>query len=271
MFQRYFFLLFLLSNTIFGKSPLLISAAYLPENVEIYEGDKPSGRDFEIFKKIMECTGNEFQVEIQPYMRHVKSFKNEKKYHGVMTVPESFETSLGNKTKPYVAYHNGAFVRAKDFPKGVNSLDDLKGKHIITFIGGKNILNGVKEKIDTFASYEESTSQFNHNEILVLNRADAVFTDGLIFMAHHSRLLKKKKKYGDVKLKFYSIFKTNKFLAIFKDKEIQKKFDTCNEELAEKGVLDEIEKRYALKYATPLGNQYLKPLLHGKKAGNYQY
>lgn len=262
-------LLMLFSSSLFSSEPKLISAAYLPENVEVYKGDQPSGRDFEIFQKIMECTKTEFIIEIQPYMRHIKSFKNEEKYDGIMTVPEATELTSGNSTAPYITYHNGVFVREKDFPHGVNSLDDLKNKHVITFIGGKNILKGVKEKIPTFASYEESTSQYNHNEILMRNRADAVFSDGLIFMAHHSRLLKKKKKFKDVKVKFFSIFNTNKFKAVFKNKTLQEKFDSCNKKLSIKGDLDTIERKYVLQYSLPLGDQYLQPLLHQKKAGNY--
>lgn len=255
-------LLMLFSRPLFSSEPILISAAYLPENVEVYEGDLPSGRDFEIFQKIMECTNTKFTIEIQPYMRHIKSFKNKKKYAGVMTVPETIELTPAKSTSPYVTYHNGVFVRKKDFPKGVQSLDDLKNKHVITFIGGKNILKGVKDKVDTFASYEESSSQYNHNEILVRKRADAVFTDGLIFMAHHSRLLKKKEKFKDIKVKFFSIFDTNKFKAIFKNHNLQKKFDSCNKKLSKNGELDKIEKKYVLKYAKSLGDQYLQPLLH---------
>ena len=272
VFMKWFivFHLLLLSYSASSTDVLLISAAYLPENVEEYQGQSPSGRDFEIFEKIMNCAGAKFKVEIQPYMRHIKTYKNGKKYDGVMTVPVPLEIEKGHKTKPYVSYHNGVFVRSEDFPNGLTSLDDLKGKHVITFIGGKEILKGVKNKIPLFASYKESTSQFNHNEILVRKRTDAVFTDGLIFMAHHSRLLKKKPKFKSVKLKFYSIFKTNRFRAIFKDKKLQSKFDQCNEKLSEQGLLDEIERKYVLKYAIPLGQEYLKPLLHIKKAGNYQ-
>lgn len=264
-----FLLVILFSISVHAKKKLLISAAYLPENVEVLKNEKvPSGRDYEIFSNILKCMGRDFEIEVQPYLRHVKSFKNEKKYDGVMTVAEPIEVPFSFPTTPYITYHNGAFVKVSDFPKGIQTIDELKGKHVITFAGAKQILQGLKNKTDIFSSYVENSSQFNHNEIFMRGRVDAVFSDGHIFMAHQSRLLEEKPQFKGIKIKFYPIFKSNHFRALFKTPELAKAFNQCNLKLSSSGVLDQIEKKYINKYIESLGKDYLKYLRHSPLAGN---
>lgn len=248
----------------FASDSIRISAAYLPENAEQYRGGETSGRDFEIVREILKCAKLKASFDIQPYMRHVLSYKNEAHIDGVITVPMTMSPP-GFGTKNYINYHNGVIVRDKDFPQGISTIEDLKGKHVITFVGAEQLLIGLKGKTKTFASYIEDTAQVNHNEILIKRRADVVFSDGLIFMAHHKRLLERKPEYKNIKVKFYRIFKTNPFKAFFKRKDYQEKFDRCLDALSESGNLDKIEVKYVDKYDEYLGEEYLKPLLRKEK------
>jgi ABC-type amino acid transport substrate-binding protein len=239
------------------KATLRIVAPYLPENVEM-NGEE--GRDLKIFKTILDCVGYDVKVDVQPYMRHVKSFLAEQKYAGIMTIPSGL-TEIKNQTESYISYHNGVIVRAEDFPKGVKGLDSLKGKHVISFLGGKELLRGLKNKTDSFASYTETATQYRHNEMLMKGRVDGVFSDGLIFMAHQKRLLKKEPQWSKIKVKFYRIFSVNPFFAAFKDSKITKKFNSCLSKLNRSGALNVIERSFAGKYHSILGEEYSAPLM----------
>lgn len=239
------------------KGLLKIVAPYLPENVE---RDGKSGRDLSIFKKIVECTGHSIQVDVQPYLRHVKSYLADEKYDGIMTLP-SGQSSIQNQTNAYIAYNNGVIVRVEDFPKGVKNVTSLRGKHVISFLGGEYLLKGLKNKTKSFASYTETATQYRHNEMLMKKRVDAVFSDGLIFMAHQKRLLKKVPRWNKIKVKFYHIFSVNDFFASFKNPKITQAFNGCLEKLNKSGKLNKIERSYADKYHNILGDEYSKPLI----------
>lgn len=242
------------------KSPhksLRVVAPYLPENVEL---DGKTGRDIKIFKRILRCFNYDATIDVQPYMRHLKSYLTSGKYDAIMTLPGG-QSNISNQTESYIAYHNGAIVRSEDFPQGVKNIKTLKGKHIISFLGGESLLKGLKNNTSHFASYTETGTQYHHNEMLMKNRVDAVFSDGLIFMAHQKRLLAKKPRWSSVKVKFYQIFSLNHFYAAFRDKTLTKQFNRCLNQLNKDGTLNSIEKSYTDKYHDILGDEYAKPLI----------
>lgn len=193
-------------------------------------------------------------------MRHVKSYLTEEKYDGIMTIPLG-QDEIKNQTKSYIAYHNGVIVRSEDFPKGVNGVSSLKGKHIISFLGGEELLRGLKNNTKDFASYTETATQYRHNEMLMKGRVDGVFSDGLIFMAHQKRLLEKEPRWSKIKVKFYRIFSLNHFNAAFKNSEITQKFNKCLSKLNGDGTLNKIERSFTDKYHSILGEEYSKPLI----------
>lgn len=238
---------------------LRIVAPYLPENVET---GGQEGRDVKIFQTILKCVGKKSKIDVQPYMRHVKSYLTDDKeiYDGIMTVPD-YSKEILNQTQPYIAYHNGVIVRSEDFPEGVKSIDSLKGKHIISFIGGENLLKGLSNNTKVFASYVETATQYRHNEMLMKGRVDGVFSDGLIFMAHQKRLLEKEPRWQKIKVKFYQIFSLNNFSAAFRNPQITKAFNKCLTKLNKDGTLNHIERSFSDKYHDILGDEYSKPLI----------
>jgi polar amino acid transport system substrate-binding protein len=254
----FFIILSLLSQTSFSEQKkLLLVAPYMPEN---NEKDGKSGRDITILTKILDCAGYRPTFEIQPYIRHLKSFLNSSKYDGVATIPET-NKEIKEKSHPYIAYHNGVIVRDQDFPNGISTIDDLKGRNIISFTGGKLLLKGLKDKVSSFASYTETTKQYLHNEMLMKKRVDGVFSDGLIFMAHQRRLIENEPRWKKIKVKFYRIFSVNHFSVSFRDPKITKKFNYCLQKLNQDGSLNTIERSFADKYHGSLGSEFLNPLL----------
>lgn len=243
--------------TLEDRDTLRVVAPYLPENVE---SDGQSGRDLKIFKTILNCAGYNLKVDVQPYMRHIKSYLADDQYQGIMTVP-SGQSHIPHQTQSYISYHNGVIVRAEDFPKGVKGIQSLKGKHIISFLGGEGLLKGLQNNTKDFASYTETATQYRHNEMLMKGRVDGVFSDGLIFMAHQKRMIKKEPQWAKVKVKFYQIFSVNKFYASFKDSKITQKFDRCLSKLNTNGLLNDIERSFVDKYHSILGEEYSAPLM----------
>lgn len=253
-----FIILSLLSQISLSKEKTLkIVAAYLSENTE---QDGKTGRDIMIMKTILKCAGYRVIFDVQPYMRHLKSYLTNETYDGVSTIPES-DHEIQGKSKPYIAYNNGVFVKDSEFPNGIRKLDDLKGKDVISFTGGKKLLKGLTNKVQLFASYTESSTQNRHNEMLMRGRVSGVFTDALIFMAHQRRLVKNEPRWQNVKIKFYRIFHLNHFTAAFRDPEITNKFNVCLKKLNKNGDLNTIERSFADKYHDSLGSEFLNPLL----------
>ncbi len=234
-----------------------VVAPYLPENVE---NDGRSGRDIQIFTDITKCMGLKVKIDVQPYMRHLKSYLSDSHYDAIMTIPHT-DTKVKNKTLNYISYNNGVIVRHEDFPHGLKRLEDLKGKSIISFIGGKKLLKGLEKNLNLFSSYTETGTQYRHNEMLMKKRVDGVFSDGLIFMAHQRRLIQREKEWSSVKVKFYSLFSLSHFSAAFRDPKKVPLFNGCLSKLKKNGHLAKIEKLYAMKYNESLGEEYLKPLL----------
>lgn len=236
---------------------LRVVAPYLPENVE---QNGKSGRDLEVFSNITNCMGFQVQVDVHPYVRHLKSYLSNNDYDAITTIPVTDKT-IHHKTQNYISYNNGVIVRSQDFPNGVRSIQDLKDKHIFAFTGAKTLLKGVSENLKSFASYNESSTQFLHNEMLIKKRVDGVFSDGLIFMAHQRRLIDKEPEMKDTKVKFYSLFSLSHFSAAFRNPSLVPDFNECLSKLKKNGTLEKIEKRYGLKYDESLGDEYLNPLL----------
>lgn len=235
---------------------LTLVAPFLPDNME-EKGTK--GREAEILQLIFKCMELEVSIDLQPFVRHIRSFSNNH-FDGVLTVPSYVETS-GFDTKNYVNYYNGAIVRQEDFPKGVDKVEDLAGKDVITFVDGKDLLNGIQGKTSIFSSYVETSDQKTHVEMLLKNRVHAVFGDGLIFTAFYKRLLKEKPEYKNIPIRFYGVFKATSFKASFKKESHRDKFNSCLERLSKDGSLNAVEKSYVNPNSHLLGPDYLEALI----------
>ncbi len=252
------FLLLSLSQA-FAAQKLSLVGPYLPENME---DNGTSGREAEILRKIFDCMNIKTQIDLQPFVRHIRSYSQSKQvdYDGVLTVPSNTKVK-GFPTQPYIKYYNGAIVRDADFPNGISSLKDLKGKDVITFIDGKSLLQGVEGNTSLFSSYVETSNQKTHVEMLLKNRVHAVFSDGLIFMAFYKRILKESPQYKNIPIRFHGVFKATEFFASFKKKAHRDTFNTCLKKLSKDGSLNKIERSYVEPNINQLGPQYLKALI----------
>ncbi len=254
--QTLFFILIQFS----AAADLIVLAPYLPGN---YEGKGVSGREYEIVESIFTCAKLKVQYDLQPYFRHIKTFESSDQsggYDGILCVPQSFKSSYF-PTLSYIKYHNGVLARKDDFPKGLSTLKDLKGRHVATFVEGRKLISGLEENIDLFASYDETSDQKNHVKMLLKKRVDAVISDGLIFMNYHNRFVQETSDTEFPEVKFFKVFKPTTFKASFKKKEIRDRFNECYEKLAKNGTLDRIEKKHAKLYKKSLGDSYFTPLL----------
>ena len=227
---------------------IIISSPYLPENVE---QNGTEGREIKIISAVINCMGYQAKIEVFPYLRHLKIFKENARFDAVSTVPVGHKIKA-HKTKAHVFYHNGGIVRA-DSKMELNSKEDMKSKHVIAFRGANELLPGLKEIIPGLKSYKETTEQFNHNKMLMRKRVDVVLSDGLIFMAHQRRLFPKKIDH----VVFKPLFKPIPFFMAFKRPELKDSFNKCYEQLKAKNVIRKINQSFINKYKKSLQNGYL--------------
>lgn len=240
-------LLFALLDPTAAKS-ITISSPYLPENVE---QNGIEGREIKIISAVINCMGYEAKIEVSPYLRHLKIFKENTRFDAVSTVPVGHNLKA-HKTNAHVYYHNGGIVRT-DSKMELNSKEDMKSKHVIAFRGANELLPGLKEIIPSFKSYKETTEQYNHNRMLMRKRVDVVLSDGLIFMAHQRRLFPKKIDH----VVFKPLFKPIPFFMAFRKSELKDSFNKCYKQLKAENVIKKINQSFINKYKKSLENGYL--------------
>lgn len=227
-------------------------SSYFPNNVE---KDKKSGRELEIVNETLKCMNYQSELFLEPYFRHIKSFSSGGKYDMAITVPHEVKVK-GHLTDSHVYYQNGIVVRKEDFPKGLESLKDLKGKHVIAFNNASVLLPDVGKNKHLFASYAENASQFQQSVMLLKKRVDAIIADGLIQMGHHEKALRENPELRDKQIRFFGIFEPSPFHVAFKDKALAKKFNECLKELRSSGRHQFINKKYTIPYLKTLQGSY---------------
>lgn len=242
---------FIVSSAQSRLKNLTVVAAYLPANTS-HTG---RGREADLVKAVLSCSGYSVEYDVQPYARHFVSYKEVKKYDAVITVPGDMKLP-GYDSLSHINYQNG--VSTLENGKIVRSLTDLKGQKVVSFKGAINIIPGLKKATSLMKSYEEMSRQDIHSQMLFTKKIDAVISDGLIFSAHNELLREKhySNPYYHQKTKFRAIFPPNPFKIVFKSEKVRDLFNLCYKKLKTNGKLQRIHNRHLEKHEETLGNQY---------------
>lgn len=217
------------------------------------------GRDIEIVDHTLSACGYGTNFIIQPFGRHLWSFKYLEKADGVMTVPLG-NSMPGFSTAAYIWYQNGAFYDATE-QDAIETVDDLKGLNVVTFQNGPEIL-GLEEKVDDLGSIMTIADQTIHSRLLLKGRVDAILADGLIVAEVNQRIVDDSEQSERLlvkqsRLEFAPIFVPAPYKMVFKDPAVADAFDRCFDELFQDGVISGISEQYTEKHRNQLRHRYL--------------
>ncbi len=243
----------------------LLSAVGQAEEISILAPDLPGasepgglGRDAETVKQVLRRCGYQVEFLVQPFGRHMVTYRDSDKADGVMTVP--LETQLpGGSTAAYIWYQNGAIYDA-DRIASITSLEDLHGRDVVTFKNGVELL-GLEDSSANLGSIMEIANQRIHSHLLMLGRVDAILADGLIVAEINRRILLSNSSMPKLKrvptLKFAPIFAPAPFKLVFREPEMALVFDRCFDRAYTDGVVTEINEKYIYRFQQALGHRYL--------------
>jgi len=216
------------------------------------------GRDAETVRRVLQRCGHDAEFLIQPFGRHIYTYRDSNKADAVMTVPLATELP-GGSTAAYIWYQNGAIYDASRTERVV-SLDDLRGKDVVTFKDGVALL-GLEAVRPTFGSILEIANQRIHSHLLLLGRVDAILADGMIVAEINRRILTSSTGLLELDhapdLKFAPIFAPAPFKLVFRDPSLAETFDRCYDQAYADGVVTEIDDKYIGRFHRALGNRYL--------------
>lgn len=238
-----------------NRSQLTILSPDLPGSSE--EGG--IGRDAEMVSAALNACGYGVKFVVQPFGRHLWSYRYMENVDGVMTVPLSYELG-GFSTAAYIWYQNGAFFNfTQSGPVG--SVSDLYGRDVVTFQDGVRIL-GLESEEEKFASIYMSANQTLHSQLLMMGRVDAIFADGLIVAEINRRLREKPGShstltYRNDDFRFAPIFNPTPYKMVFKNEIVAKRFDSCFDKLYRDGTITRINDSYMDRYRAVLHHRYL--------------
>lgn len=248
-----------------GLCLLTASWSSLADDLRILAPDLPGtsepggkGRDAETVKRVLQRCGYEAEFLIQPFGRHIYTYRDSDKADAVMTVPLGTQLS-GYSTAAYIWYQNGAVYDANRTPT-ITTLDDLRGRNVVTFKNGIELLD-LGDVEASFGSVLELSNQRIHSHLLLLGRVDAILADGLIVAEINRRILTsttampKLNKQPD--LKFAPIFTPSPYKLVFRDPSLAKAFDRCFDEAYADGVVTSIDEKYIGQFQRALGHRYL--------------
>lgn len=237
-----------------------------PKELVILSPDLPGkseeggvGRDSEIVATVLQDCGYSVRFVVQPFGRHLWSFRHLDKVDGVMTVPLEYQLP-GFDTAAYIWYQNGAFYSATRTAP-IDDVTDLYGLDVVTFQDGIEILDLEAEE-KNFGSLYMSANQTLHSQLLMMGRVDAILADGMI-VAEINRRVRKKSNSAPVlthqrdEYLFAPIFDPTPYKMVFKSREIAEQFDPCFDRLYLNGTITAINDKYMEKYSDELHHRYL--------------
>ena len=237
------------------RTPVTILAPDLPGASEVGE----RGRDIEIVATTLRQCGYEPEFIVQPFGRHLWSFRYMTQADGVMTVPLDYNLP-GHSTAAYVWDQDGAFYNASRIDP-IEGTDDLRGLNVVTFRDGLKIL-GIEEMADGFSSLLMVADQGLHSKLLFKGRVDVILADGLIVAEVNDRILR---NHGtgqswparEDDFRFAPIFIPSPYKMVFRDSDIARQFDECFDRLFHNGVAPAINEKYMEAHQEELKHRYL--------------
>ena len=231
---------------------MTIAAPTLPPHVTA-DGQ---GREAQIIRETLQACGHEVRFQTAAFGSHWRRYRQRETLDAVTTVPEGKKLP-GHMSQPYVRYQNGVSVlESADIQ--VDELSDLKGRDIVTFQDGIEIL-GLSDRRDMFATVHEVADQEVHSRLLFAGRVDAVLSDGLIFAAFNRRL----REAGDVsfdpdqKVRFTAVVPPTAYRMAFRDAGLRDAFDRCFQKLKAGGRIEAINTEHISRFRETVGKQYL--------------
>jgi len=249
---------------------LLATAGFLPadepQKLFILAPDLPGkseeggvGRDSEIVAAVLHSCGYNIRFVVQPFGRHLWSYRHLDRVDGVMTAPLELQLS-GFDTAAYIWYQNGALYSATRTAP-IDNITDLYGLDVVTFQDGVRILDLEAEE-KNFGSLYMSANQTLHSQLLMMGRVDAILADGMI-VAEINRRVREKSNSRSVltnendEYRFAPIFNPTPYKMVFKSKEIAERFDQCFDRLYKDGTITAINDRHMERYRDELHYRYL--------------
>lgn len=237
----------------------------LAEHLRILAPDLPGtseaggfGRDAETVRRVLEHCGYETEFIIQPFGRHIVTFRDSAKADAVMTVPLGMRLP-GHSTAAYIWYQNGAVYDANRIPE-VSELADLWGLDVVTFKDGVRLL-GLDEVRSRFGNMFEIANQRIHSHLLFLGRVDAILADGLIVAEVNRQMLAEETRIpgasDGLDVRFAPIFNPSPYKMVFRQPSLARDFDDCYDQAYAAGVVGDIDEKYIGKYQDALGYRYL--------------
>ncbi|MBW4935709.1 transporter substrate-binding domain-containing protein [Marinobacter sp. F4206] len=237
----------------------------LAERIRILAPDLPGtfeeggfGRDAETVREVLAHCGHDAEFVIQPFGRHIVTYRNSDRADAVMTVPLGMQLS-GHSTAAYIWYQNGAVYDANRISR-ISGLADLWGLDVVTFKDGIRLLE-LEDYRSRFRTLSEIANQRIHSHLLFLGRVDAVLADGLIVAEVNRRLLTSESGVAEhsqlPKVRFAPIFHPSPYKMVFRKPPLAAEFDKCYDEAYAAGVVSEIDEKYIGRYQAELGYRYL--------------
>jgi len=217
------------------------------------------GRDSEIVAAVLQDCGYNAKFVIQPFGRHLWSFRHLTNVDGVMTVPLDFQMP-GFDTAAYIWYQNGAFYnQSRAAP--INDITDLYGLDVVTFQDGVRILDLEAEE-KNFGSLYMSANQTLHSQLLMMGRVDAILADGMIVAEINRRVRERSNStavltYKNDEFLFAPIFNPTPYKMVFERQEMAERFDQCFDRLYQNGTITVINDKHMKKYRDELHHRYL--------------
>ena len=207
---------------------------------------------------MLHLCGYEAKFLIQPFGRHIFTYRDSDKADAVMTVPLGTQLS-GYSTAAYIWYQNGAVYDANRTPS-INSVADLQGRNVVTFKDGIELLE-LEDFEASLGSVLELANQRIHSHLLLLGRVDAILADGLIVAEINRRILTSTTAMLELDplpdLKFAPIFTPTPYKLVFRDPLLAEAFDRCFDQAYADGVIMAIDEKYIGRFQRALGYRYL--------------
>lgn len=254
-----------LISVICGSFLLALSAGSQADRLRILAPDLPGaseeggfGRDAETVRRVLKRCGYDAEFVIQPFGRHIVTYRESVSADAVMTVPLAARLR-GASTAAYIWYQNGAVYDAKRTPE-VSDLADLNGLDVVTFKDGGSLLE-LDELKTKPGSISEIANQRIHSHLLFLGRVDVILADGLIVSEVNRQILTSKTAALGLKempeLRFAPIFTPSPYKMVFRDSGLAKAFDRCFDKAYADGVVTEINEKYIGPFQDELLYRYL--------------
>lgn len=220
------------------------------------------GHEATLIIETLATCGHQVEFHVVPFSRHWADYRPEANgFDAVATVPPGLDLP-GYASDDYISYQNGASV-LKDSGLDIEALADLKGKRVVTFAGGKDILPGVRDVVANFTDFREIADQLIHSAALFARRTDVVLSDGLI-IAEYNRQFQERFRVGDKlafnpmqPVAFTAIFPPSPYHMVFRDAPIRDDFNRCLAQLKAEGRVDAIMREAVERHRATVGSQYL--------------